>query len=244
MIIRHVAFGVIAVGLLASAARGQSTSSSPSSQPVDEKLWAEMAAIDARAGKIADVRADFEQRKFTPLLKKPLISSGRVLGKGTATIWITEKPEPTKMLVDAKEIRIYYPKQGVMEIYPIEGQLGALASSPLPRLEVLKRFFAFERTAAASLDPSASDDRFLALRMPPIVAALREYVVEVKVLLNRETGFIERAENVDADGDRTVLTFLNVRVDTGMKDEEMRMDMPAGTRIVKPLEGMGQGGSP
>jgi hypothetical protein len=212
---------------------GSSRAAEPTSQPIDPQLWKEMSAIDTIVGRIKDVSADFEQRKFTPLLKKPLVSSGHVRGKSDRTLWITDKPESTKMLVDSVGNSIYYPQQGLEEIYPIEGQLGALASSPLPRIDALRRFFSFEKMA------DTSDDRHLALRMLPIDASLREHVEEVKVLLDRQTGFIVRAENTDADGERTVLTFSNVKIDTGMSDDSLRLDVPAGTKISHPLESMG-----
>jgi outer membrane lipoprotein-sorting protein len=211
----------------------------PASQPIDPQLWKEMSAVDAIVGRIKDVSADFEQRKFTPLLKKPLVSSGQVLGKSDRTLWTTDKPEPTKMLVDSTSIRIYYPRQELEEIYPIEGQLGALASSPLPRIDALRRFFSFEKIPANSLNSAADDEKYLALRMLPIDASLKEHVEEVKVLLDRRTGFIVRAENTDADGDRTVLTFSNVKVDTALSDESLRLDVPAGTKISRPLDSMG-----
>lgn len=235
---------LIARPAVAQLATAPTPAAAPTSQPVDRQLWDEMMAVDAKASHIDDLSADFEQRKFTPLLKKPLVSSGRVLGKGASTLWTTEKPEPTKMLVDAGEIRIYYPREAVMEIYPIQGQLAALAASPLPRLEALKRFFSFERISAASIDPAADDTRHLALRMVPTDPALREHVDEVKVLLGRGTGLILHAENTDGDGERTVLTFSNVRVDSGVSDQAMRLDVPPNTRITRPLEGLGSHPTP
>jgi outer membrane lipoprotein-sorting protein len=221
------------------ATLGVARADSPASQPTDPQLWKEMSAVDGIAGKIKDVSADFEQQKFTPLLKKPLTSSGHVFGKGERTLWVTEKPEPTKMLVDAASIQIYYPDEKLEEIYPIEGQLGALASSPLPRIDVLRRFFSFEKIPAKSLDPAVNDNDFLAIRMLPIDASLREHVQEVNVLLDRRSGFIVRAENTDADGDRTVLTFSNVKVDGGLADDALRLDIPADVKVSRPLDAMG-----
>jgi hypothetical protein len=212
---------------------------SPTTQPIDPQLWKEMSAIDTIVGRIKDVSADFQQEKFTPLLTKPLISTGHVFGKNDRTLWLTEKPEPTKMSVDATSIRIYYPRQELEEIYPIQGQLGALASSPLPRISVLRQFFSSERIAAGTLDPSANDDAFLAIKMLPIDASLRVHVQDVKVLLNRKTGFIARAENTDADDERTVLTFSDVKVDSDLSEAALRLDVPASTKISRPLESMG-----
>ena len=83
--------------------------------------------------KIADLTADFEQQKFTAMLKKPLISSGAVAVRGSAMLWKTRKPEPSELQIDQKEVRIYYPAQETIEVYQVEQKLGQLAASPLPR---------------------------------------------------------------------------------------------------------------
>jgi outer membrane lipoprotein-sorting protein len=239
-----VVFGVVLIGAAqcshAAAPTSQSTTSqqSTTSPSVDAQTWAIMTAIDEKVGRITDLRADFEQQKHTPLLKKPLISSGKVLLKGSQTHWDIQKPEPTVMFMDAKEIRLYYPKQSMLEIYPIEGDLGSLAASPLPRLEILKRFFSFERIDPAELDPQADVEKTLALRMTPTDDSLRQHVREVRVLLSRETGFILRAETRDTDGDRTMLIFSNPQADTGLRDEELRLNVPANTTISRPLDGL------
>lgn len=216
----------------------------PTSQPVDLALWKEMTQIDAKVAKLHDITADFRQEKFTPLLKRPMVSSGRVMGRGSATLWITEKPEPTRMRCDTSEIRIYYPKQSLEEVYPLEGQLGTLASSPLPRIQTLVKFFSFEKIAVKSLDESADDGKFLALRMTPTDPALKDHVKEVKVLLDRRTGFIVRAENTDADDERTVMHFTHIKIDTGTTDDDLKLNVPAETTISHPLQGLsGQGSS-
>ena len=53
------------------------------------------------------------------------------------------------------------------------------------------------------------------------------------------TGIIRSATNIDADGDRTLLTFTHVRTSTGVSDADLELKLPAGTKMVKPLEGLG-----
>jgi outer membrane lipoprotein-sorting protein len=231
------------MALWASLFIAAAATAGPTSQPVDPALWKEMTQIDSKVAKIHDVTADFRQEKFTPLLKRPMVSTGRVMGKGSATLWITEKPEPTRMRCDASEIRIYYPRQAMEEVYPLEGQLGTLASSPLPRIHTLVKFFSFEKVPAKSLDGSADDGNFLALRMIPTDPALKDHVKEVKVLLDRRTGFIVRAENTDADEERTVMNFTHVEIDTGMTDDQLKLNVPAGAKISHPLQGLSEQGS-
>jgi outer membrane lipoprotein-sorting protein len=230
----------LALCIAADVAPTSAPSPSPSTAPaVDPDLARQMQPMDEKVGQIVDLRADFEQRKYTALLKKPLISSGTVAAKGARSLWTTSKPEPSLMSIDGQEIRLYYPKQAAMEIYPIMGRLGSLASSPLPRLSVLREFFAFAQIPASDLDPKADNTHDLALRLTPIDPSLREHIQQVRVLVDRQTGLVLLAETVDADDDRTVLIFSNVRTNTGLTDKELTIDVPANTNISRPFEGMG-----
>jgi outer membrane lipoprotein-sorting protein len=199
---------------------------------VDEKLWGQLVEIDARGAKVEDLTAKFEQRKFTPLLKKPLVSSGTLTVKGAAMLWRTEKPEPTIMRIDAKEAQLYYPKQKVVEVYPIGQKLGALAASPLPRLGVLKEHFKIEQVPMKE-DVAGQ----MLLKLTPTNAELRQHVEQVVVLLDVNSGLMLRAETTDADGDRTVLTFTESRVNGGVREEDVRLQIPSGVKVVRPLEG-------
>src|SRR6478735_3538617 len=95
-------------------------------------LAARLVEIDRRASAITDLTADFAQEKFTPLLRKPLVSKGVIRVRGAAMVWDTRTPEPTRMRIDPQEIRLYYPRQNTVEVFPMDRQLGSLAASPLP----------------------------------------------------------------------------------------------------------------
>jgi outer membrane lipoprotein-sorting protein len=233
--VRGVACTLVAL-FLAMVARGEP---GPLERPanVDEKLWKLLTEIDARGGQVKDLKADFTQQKITPLLKKPLVSTGTILIKGSASLWNTVQPEPTVMRIDDREIRLLYPRQKVLEIYATDQRMGSLAASPFPRLDVLKKHFTFERVPAKELEPSADDAKHVALRMQPLDAELRKHVDEVRVLLEVATGFVLKAQTTDADGDQIVLTFSNVRINGGVGDRELELSVPPGVKVTRPLEG-------
>ncbi len=206
----------------------------PATQPADPQLMADLQRVDAAAGPAAAVTADFRQEKFTPLLKRPLVSTGRVAARGDVSLWTTVQPRPSAMRVTADQIRIYYPDQSVVETYPVQGQLGALAASPLPRLAVLRQFFSFDRLPG-------TDAGTLSVRMTPLTDELRQHVREVRVTLDRAAGSIRRAETTAADGDRTVLTFDHVDLHAPVADADLALAVPPGTREVQPLAGMAPG---
>lgn len=219
----------------------------PTSRPadIDPAAWQRMLAIDARAAQIEDLTADFEQQKFTAMLKKPLISSGVVAVQGANMLWQTRKPEPSMLQIDPREVRIYYPQQKTIEVYQVEQKLGQLAASPVPRLAVLREHFRFAPIPVAEMGET-DDSRYFAVRMTPIDAALREHVEEVRVLLDAERGLIVRLEMRDSDGDRTLISFTNVKTNVGLKDGDLRIAAPTDVVITRPLraverEGAGAG---
>jgi outer membrane lipoprotein-sorting protein len=214
----------------------------PTSRPanIDPAAWQRMLDIDARAAKIDDLTADFEQQKFTAMLKKPLVSSGVVAVRGASMLWDTRKPERSELQIDTKEVRIYYPAQRTIEVYQIEQKLGQLAASPLPRLAVLRKHFTFEPMPPAEMgekDDNAGE-KFFAVRMTPTDEELREHVEAVRVLLDVQRGLIIRLEMRDSDGDRTLISFANVKTNVGLKDGDLRIAAPGDVKITRPLAGV------
>jgi outer membrane lipoprotein-sorting protein len=214
----------------------------PERPPEDPGLTKQLDAIDAKAGKIKDFTADFRQEKFTALLKKPLVSKGRVRVGGASIRWDTREPEPAVLFSDGKDVRMYYPGQRLLEIYPIDQRLGDLAASPLPKLKTLREHFSIGRAEPETF-PKADASKSVALRMIPLDEAIREHVDEIRVLLDSEAAHILELEILDADGDRTRITFEDVRLDTGIKSADLALTVPKGTTVSRPLEA-GNGTAP
>jgi outer membrane lipoprotein carrier protein len=197
----------------------------------DRDLSARLDDIDRRAGRIKDLSAHFEQKKFTALLKKPLVSSGRVRMRGALVRWDTEAPEPAVLHADGHEIRMYYPRRREAEVYPLDRRLTDLAASPLPRLSALRQHFSIER------DPAAGDVRgTVALRLTPTDEFLKEHVDRVLVRLDVASACVASVEVDDADGDRTLIAFSEVRLNSGVAAAEVDLSLPAGTKVSRPLD--------
>lgn len=201
-------------------------------------LRATLDDIDRRATAAADLSGRFRQEKHTALLKKPLVSTGRIRTKGAVVRWDTEKPDPAVLYADGKEFRMYYPKQAVVEVYPIDRRMAELASSPLPRLASLRQHFSIEQLPRDELPEADRDDpNRLALRLAPTDEFLRRHLDEVRVVLDVAAAGVTRVEIDDADGDRTVIRFSDVKTNTGMKASDLDLALPAGTKVSRPLEG-------
>lgn len=210
--------------------------------PADAKLAALLDDIDARAGRVADLTGQFRQEKFTALLKKPLVSTGRIRMKGSVVRWDTESPEPSVLYSDGREIRMYYPRQSTVEIYPIDSRISDLAASPLPRLALLREHFKIESLPSKDTgDEERDQTKFVNLKLTPTDAFLIEHLDEVRVALDVASACVERVEMFDADGDRTLIRFTHLKADTGIREGDLALDLPSGTKVSRPLDASRRG---
>ena len=195
-----------------------------------------LEAVDRLAASISDLTSRFVEQKHTVLLKKPMVSKGRVRIKGSHTLWETVEPHRTTTLVDAKRVRIHYPRRRVVEVYPIDDQLRQLFVSPVPRWAPLRDYFSIEPVPAGDVpDEYRKGDRFLSIQLTPKDDSLRRYVGRVDVVIDTTTGCAVRVDMIDGDGERTTITFSEAKTNSGLDDHLFHLAAPEGTRIVYPL---------
>lgn len=186
---------------------------------------------------VRDLRADFVESKHSALLKKPLVSKGSLLVRDGRVRWDTAVPHRSIMTVAGGELRLYYPDGAVVEIYPIESELGRLAMTPLPRLSAFQdRFDITEADASVFGGEEPLDaSRFVAIQLAPRSIDLKQHLASVSVLVDTRVPCISMVVMTDPDGERTEITFANVRVNTGVKDSELDFKTPQGARESRPL---------
>lgn len=214
----------------------------------DEQLLRRLGEIDARAAHVIDLAGHFEQQKFTALLKRPLISSGRVRAAGSTARWDTDFPDRSVLYIDGKELRLYYPSQQAEEIYPIDQRMGDMLSSPLPRLATVRQHFSISSAQDEDLadlrsampGPRRTEAQILAIRLTPIEPELSKHIQEAIVVIDPVTALAIAVETIDADDDRTVITFSDMKLNTGIMASDLDLIVPSGTRVSHPLEGMSQ----
>ncbi len=204
----------------------------------DPKLADRLKEIDKKAAVIEDFSSTFKQEKFTALLRKPLVSSGTVRVKRSTVRWDTQKPERVTLFSDGKELKMYYPTQKVVEVYPIDRKLAELAASPIPRLNSLSEHFAIKAYQLKDfVGENADAENLVALELTPIDKSLAEHVDAVHVLLDVRAAHILKVETIDTDGDRTVISFGDIKLNTGLKPADVELTLPKDTKTVRPLEG-------
>lgn len=202
---------------------------------IDPDLEKRLEEVDARAAKVESLRAKFEQRKHTPLLKKPLISTGTLTAKAERARWDTLSPHASTTTLDARELRVYYPEQRTVEIYQLGQDVREFAGATLPRLEKLKASFSIAAIKPSALGESDDNKELLAIELTPLAAQLRERVARVRVLIDTALPAARRLEILDPDGDRTEMVFTDIRLGEKIEPAELTLDTPSGVREVRPL---------
>ena len=72
---------------------------------------------------------------------------------------------------------------------------------------------------------------------------IAQHLKSVRVLLDVKNAHILKAETTDAaeegeEADRTLITFSDVKTNAGLKDEDLALVIPKGTKESRPLEGV------
>jgi outer membrane lipoprotein-sorting protein len=202
---------------------------------VDGAFQERLKALDAGVKGIADLRANFEQHRHTPLLRRPLVSNGTVLAVGDRMRWDTMRPHPSSMLVGEGAVELYYPEDGLIEMYAVDQGFMDLAGVPMPRLAALSKRFEVAPISPLELDPHCNTDRYFAMALTPRTEDLRRYVTGVRMLIDGSRSIATKVVLSGPDGDRTEITFTNIHLNTGVQSDRLKLDVPDGTRRVRPL---------
>ncbi len=211
----------------------QAADDPPRGQPDFQKR---LEAIDRRAASIDHLTARFVEHKYTALLKRPMVSKGQVRIKATRALWETFEPHRTTTLVDDELVRIHYPRRKVVEVYPLDDRMRQLFVSPIPRLAALRNHFSIESVPLSEVPKAFRDEkRFMTIRLTPKDETLRGFMERADVVIDTTIACAVRVDMIDADGERTVLTFS--KIETHKRWDEHRLDLvfPEGTKIVYPL---------
>lgn len=234
-----VVLGMLWLSLTAATLHGQTTqpaspsasqaTSQPASQPAISQAVAEvLAQAEARTRDVHDLTASFTQTRTMMLLRKPLVSQGRVNMRGDITRWTTQKPQPQVMRTSQGRIEIFHPDQKLVEVYDVDARLTDLAASPLPRLKLLGKYF--------DITLISRDDAIAALRFAPREEKLASHIRQLDVSLDLATGLAREVVMTNADDETTRITFTDVRTNAGLEESDVALKLPAGTRVTHPLE--------
>ena len=224
-----------------------------------DEAWAELEALLADQPAIESYRAEFTQQKFSPLLMDPIESRGRVRVSQGVSRWDTDSPHASTMLIEGGELKLYYPEQSTLEVYDLGDRLESMAASPVLEVGVLQEYFTL---ASARRDAEAGRLELVLLpRQEQMAESLEQVVVSVALAgeavesaseggadatsegvvedggVAAGAGALRRLEMTDLDGETTVLEFHEIRLNPRIEAQSLKLELPEGTTVVRPVEG-------
>lgn len=195
-----------------------------------------MEDVDRRLESIKDLRARFTQEQHRAILKEPLVSGGTLVVKGNAVLWETLKPRPSTQSMREGEFRLYYPQRKLVEVYNVAGDLREMTGTPLPRLATLDRLFSFAPMDKDGLKQLSVLDqsRYLAVDMTPRVKSISDHVARVRVVIDTTIPCMSQMQIEDPEGEVLHISISDVKINTGVKDDEVELRTPPGVAEVHP----------
>lgn len=187
--------------------------------------------VDTTCSRVQDLSAQFHQTATNRSLGQVQEASGVLLMKRPGKMrWEYQKPEARLFLTDGKTLWAYSPVdkqvvvQEVGEAFGSRVPLSFLAGECQLRRE-------FTVTAAENAATKGSTT-FMILDLKPKrpEAGIARILLEV----NLHTYTVEKTTVFDAAGNTTVIALTNLKLNTGVSDQQFQFTPPAGVTVVAP----------
>ncbi len=184
---------------------------------------------------VASLTASFTERKNLSLLAKPLLSNGTFLYSRPSRIkWEYTEPEPRVFLITEDRFIAYYPNQKRAEEVP----LSKLAGRRVFRVfgigqtaEDLGKFFDITQD-----DPGDEKGAYL-LILTPKRQRVKDRLQRVRFWVDARTFLPRKLEYVESDGDSTLLSFNNIRLNPEIAEARFNVDIPKDVPVSNTFSG-------
>jgi outer membrane lipoprotein-sorting protein len=213
--------GFLMVFSLLGAAPVHSLSQGPMDQ---DFIFRQLARV---GNEVEDFSADFIQEKRISLFRKEIVSHGAIQFKRPDKVLIEVfDPDPSLMIVEGNSLWLYFKRERVAQRYSVAGN------------PVLKRFLAilnnpFKGEWGRVTTMSEEDDSVVLDVIPGEAEAIFS---KITFWVSTQDWLIRRLALYEKSGDVTILSYENIRVNTGIPDSRFRVDLPANVEILQPLQ--------
>jgi outer membrane lipoprotein carrier protein len=178
-------------------------------------------------GEVEDFTADLIQEKRVSLLREKVISRGVIQFKRPNKVLIELfDPDPSLMVVDGTTLWLYFKRERVAQKYRV-------GDNPMLKryLMILENPFRDEWGKPASI---RKEGDFAVLEVIPGEA--ETIYTKVTFWVSTQTWLIRKLALYEKGGDFTILSYENIRVNTGIPDSNFTLDLPADVQILQPAQ--------
>jgi outer membrane lipoprotein carrier protein len=176
---------------------------------------------------VEDFTADLIQEKRLSLLKENVVSHGVIQFKRPNKVLIELfNPDPSLMVVDGNFLWLYFKRERVAQRYRV-------GNTPMLNryLMILDNPLTGEWAKLASI---RREGDFAVLEVAPGEA--EGIFSKIIFWVSTHDWLIRKLELHEKSGDLTILSYENIRVNTGIPDSHFTLDLPADVEILHPTQ--------
>ncbi|MCS6953596.1 MAG: outer membrane lipoprotein carrier protein LolA [Bryobacterales bacterium] len=201
--------------------------------PETSSLDAVLAAMDRAAQSFRDVTAAVERVDYTAVIQDTSSETGamRMVRRGREVRLRLDfgEPDVRTVVLAGRRAEIYYPKIQTVQVYDLSKQRELVDQFLLlgfgtPGSELKKRYTV--RLLAREAVGGAAAWR---LELTPKSAKAREHVIKIEMWVSLE-GHPVRHKFFKPSGDYTVITYSNLRINTGVSEASLQLALPPGVK--------------
>jgi len=174
-------------------------------------------------------QADFQEQRMIRLMKKPILSSGRVWFQSPNKFRREVKgSSPSLTVSDGRQLWIYYPNFKSAERYPL-GKGSPLDST----VAAINSSLNLEDVESTFQISAAKTGNGYELRLLPRTASMKRVFQKLELQINDHLR-VERTDTLLPNGDRIVTTYSN-QTREPVPGSMFEFTPPAGTEVSTPL---------
>ena len=230
-------FGRLAALILSGVILGQEEKGPPPppTPPKEEKaadggrLEEVLRALDGKQKGLRDLEAAFEQRQESHLLAEPDVSKGKVIYREGRLRMEWTEPKRVVLIVDKNGIVQYFPEERRAE--RMEAKTAMDVGSLFPGFG--QPADEMRKTYEIRLLPEEKGKKEWTLELVPRRERMRRLMEKITLRIDPVEGVPVGLRIDDPNGkDRTEIELTDRKVNRGIPEERLALDLPEGTKIV------------
>ena len=176
---------------------------------------------------ISDFTADISQVKISSLSKQPAVSRGRMRFKRPDRIWVEMYPPyPTITVLNKGVLLIYFPDERLAQRYQVAGN------------PVLAKWLLFFQNPIDTLGKKIWLQEEKAGQVVLGIDPAEDLAIFKKIRISVDTSnwLPKSVELVEKNGDRTTISYDNIKINSGIADDSFELLLPADAEIIEPMK--------
>lgn len=183
-------------------------------QPAVAGASRDLASLKEIAKNIHSVKADFIQKRFLPILTKPLLSEGRFFFSLPGSLrWEYLSPLRSVMLQKGDTIKLYHFSEGTWK-----SETTPAVESRRMVLAEISRWFQGRFDESKAFKPFYSPGPPARIILTP-GEGIDKFIQRIEIVLSPKPGVIDRVEIEEPGGSRTSMEFKKVETNSRIPSE-------------------------